>query len=109
MYDENYQSRLNLQQVCSFFLNGMSNKDFEEGTPEERSKKNTENLYQCLESIRKRILYANEAVLEDKKESKIKTEEMFVNVIMNSEESQELSYEMGFRAGFIFASDVYGH
>ncbi len=39
MYDENYQSRLNLQQVCSFFLNGMSNKDFEEGTPEERSKK----------------------------------------------------------------------
>ena len=93
----------------AFFLNGMSNKDFEEGTPEERSKKNSENLYQCLESIRKKILYANEAVLEDKKESKIKTEEMFVDVIMNSEESQELSYEMGFRAGFIFASDVYGY
>lgn len=54
MYDENYQSRLNLQQVCSFFMNGMSNKDFEEGTPEERSKKNSENLYQCFESIRKK-------------------------------------------------------
>jgi hypothetical protein len=109
MYDDYYQSRLNVQQICSFFRNGISNEHFQGGTPKERYKKNEEDFYKCLEDIREKILFANGDFLKDEKMKKVETEELFVDVIMKSEVSQELSYEMGFRAGFSFAQDMYGH
>lgn len=109
VYDEYYQSRLNIQQICSFFRNGISNEHFQGGTPKERYEKNEKDFYKSLENIRDKILLASRDILEDGKMKKVKTEELFVDIIMKSEVSQELSYEMGFRAGFSFAQDMYGH
>jgi uncharacterized protein YfkK (UPF0435 family) len=109
MYDDYYQSRLNIQQICSFFRNGISNEHFQGGTPKERYEKNEKDFYKSLEDIREKILFANGDFLEDEKMKKVETEELFVDTIMKNEINQELSYEMGFRAGFSFAQDMYEH
>jgi len=106
MYDADYQSRIDIQQICTFFKVGAETFDIKDGTPKDRHKKYSRAFGAGMRSFRDRVLAFDwETVSGDRRD--MKTEEMFVEALEASGDLSDLAYEMGFRAGLTIGRQLF--
>lgn len=107
MYDADYQSRIDLQQICSFFKVGAETFELQEGTPKDRHLKYSRAFGAGMRSFRDRVLAFDWETVRNGNDRDMKTEDMFVEALHASGDLSELAYEMGFRAGLTIGRQLF--
>lgn len=107
MYDTDYQSRVDIQQICAFFKVGAETHDIKNGTAKDRSLKYSRAFGAGMRIFRDRVLAFDWETIEDENRRNMKTEDLFVEALHASGDLSDLAYEMGFRAGLTIGRQLY--
>ena len=107
MYGKDFWNRAKFQQICEFMRTGSERFEQEEGTPEERHRVYSKAYAAGMRGFRDKVLAYDWASCESSHDKDMVTDDLWTDALCASGSLNELSFEIGFRAGLLMARELY--